>query len=92
MGNIKDKANYLLDTKRLLKSALISTGALIDDNTPLRQYPEVIRTLVAGLNSSSDLATMRALDLVDNKNFTNLEYTLAYEKFQKLAKVHLYGG
>lgn len=46
MGSIKDKANYLLDTKTLIRSTLVTLGVDITEDMPFREYPNFLKELV----------------------------------------------
>lgn len=70
MGTIADKYRYTLETKKLIKQALISVGAVITDDMPFRQYVEIIKQLNLGAGAAditqNNIAYYRALDTVNS--------------------------
>ena len=76
MGTIKDKANYLLDTKVILRSALIAAGAEVDENTPFREYANYITGLVPS-GTALDLELMQAQNYMNTHMYGGDILTLA---------------
>lgn len=76
MGTIADKLSYLLQTKNLIKAALIEKGASITDNTPFRDYAEAIGGISGGDAGITPIGTDgRPTGAVTvPKGITNLSY------------------
>lgn len=47
MGTTADKLNYLIETKKAIKQAIIQMGVAVDDNTSFRDYANKILEISA---------------------------------------------
>lgn len=65
MGTIADKLNKLLNTKSLIKSAIISKGQPVSDSDPFSAYPNKILAIQTGVDTSD--ATATASDIASGK-------------------------
>lgn len=45
MGAISDKLSYLIESKNLIKTAIMAKGVTIQDDTPFRNYADLISTI-----------------------------------------------
>lgn len=74
---VEEKLDYLLETKALIKNAIISKGQTITDDTPFRDYVN----LILAIKTSEDLETqLNAQDAViaqQQARITELENIIA---------------
>ena len=90
MGSIKDKAKYLLDTKTLIRAALLTAGVNIPEDMPFRQYANFIQGLAPDAEEAFD-DYMRIDNLMDVHQFggtllSNDSISNIYNMFQNIAK------
>ncbi|MEG2716927.1 MAG: hypothetical protein RR961_06260 [Eubacterium sp.] len=53
MGTMEEKLNYLEETKRLIRNAIIGKGVDVPENTPFREYAEKINIIVVAIEPIS---------------------------------------
>jgi hypothetical protein len=74
---VEEKLDYLLETKALIRNAIISKGQTITDDTPFRDYVN----LILAIKTSEDLETqLNAQDAViaqQQARITELENIIA---------------
>ena len=74
---VEEKLDYLLETKALIRNAIISKGQTITDDTPFREYVN----LILAIRTSEDLETqLNAQDAViaqQQARITELENIIA---------------
>ena len=97
MSNIKVKSDYLKDTKQAIKLALQVIGAPITDETPFRQYANVITTTVGGITADVEDYVWQVVDLI-HCNLTGAtmptaeEYAAARIIYENIAQIILGGN
>lgn len=93
MGNIKDKVDYLKTTKTLIKSALVTSGAAITDDTPFREYASFIQGLVpTGQENTEDVLRIQNLihvHIYGGKIKTATEIAAEYALFNTIGTLHM---
>lgn len=60
-----DNLNYLMETKTLIKNAIINKGENISDTDPFRSYVDKINNFSIGIDTSD--ATATSADIIKNK-------------------------
>ena len=60
-----DNLNYLMETKTLIKNAIINKGESISDTDPFRSYVDKINNFSIGIDTSG--ATATSADIIKNK-------------------------
>lgn len=99
-NEIKNKLNYLIDTKQLFKTVLKSNGAPITDATPFREYANYFGSTEGEDDSkvaAENIAIMQTMDGIDlalrgGISPTEEEYMQANANIQYWGNIIIHGG
>ena len=69
MSGVKDRLDYLEETKNLIKEAIVTSGGTLSDESTFREYPEQIQYII-----DHSIIPQSVLDeLIEKSNIINGE-------------------
>ena len=74
---VEEKLNYLLETKQLIKEAIINKGQTIDENTPFRDYAALITAIRTSEDLNAQLDAQDAVLMQQEARIAELEAIIA---------------
>ncbi len=68
MSGVKDRLDYLEETKNLIKEAIVTSGGTLTEESTFREYPEQIQYIIHSIIPQSVLD-----ELIEKSNIINGE-------------------
>lgn len=74
---VEEKLNYLLETKQLIKEAIVNKGQEINDDTPFRDYAALITAIKTSEDLNEQLNAQDAVLMQQEAKIAELEAIIA---------------
>lgn len=68
MGSIADKSNYLIATKKAIKTALVEKGVSVSDSDTFRSYADKVKSIEAGGGSADKIYATNYSSITPQEN------------------------
>ena len=74
---VEEKLNYLLETKQLIREAIVNKGQTITEDTPFRDYASLITAIKTSEDLNAQLDAQDAILMQQEARIAELEAIIA---------------